>query len=842
MKNVQHVVTMLGATLALGISSFAQVQVKPATVADTAKAAVKPPVTAIKSYKDIITAKAKTSTGFLKVHKVDDRYFFEIPDSVLNRDVLLVNRIAQGAADVKPQGIGYAGDEIGESVVQFEKGPNNKVFIRSKSFLERSKDTSDNGLYRSVLNNNIQPIVAAFDIKAFAPDSLGVVIDITDFINGDNDVFFFEAAAKKVLGLTAIQADKSYIAGVQAFPINVEIKTVKTYMKGSAIPGSAASPATFGLNSSVVLLPRTPMRARLFDSRVGYFATGFVDYDANPQGVKQLFNVWRWRLEPKPEDMEKYKKGELVEPQKPIVIYIDPATPKKWVPYLIAGINDWQAAFEKAGFKNAIVGKEAPVGDSTWSIDDARHSVVVYKPSAIANAMGPSVKDPRSGEILETHIHWYHNVMDLLYKWYFIQAAAIDPRAQKPSFDDSLMGQLIRFVSSHEVGHTLGLRHNWGASSTVPVDSLRSKKWLTKNGHTPSIMDYARFNYVAQPEDEIGVNNIYPHIGDYDKWAIEWGYKWLPDNVTATAENDILNKWIVNKLASGKQYFFGSETSTIDPRCQSEDLGDDAVKASNYGIKNLKRIMPNLLKWTAVPTEGYDQAGAMYTELGNQYIRYMMHVVKSVGGLIITPKSIEQPGPQLEPVAKAKQQEAMRFFNEQLFTTPKWFMSDKMYGLTGVTGYSFAVRGQTVVLNSLLSNDRFNRMLQQQSIYPDTYTLTEMLQDLTKSIFSELPAHAPIDMYRRNLQRMYVEGITIFITAEAGAKMSVGAVTLTGASPAANSINDAVPVIKSNIRALLAMVKDALTGTSDTMTKAHLQDLKERLTAALKSKSGNAAE
>ncbi|HSC37780.1 MAG TPA: DUF5117 domain-containing protein, partial [Chitinophagaceae bacterium] len=376
------------------------------------------------------------------------------------------------------------------------------------SFLERSKDSTENGLYRSVLNSNLQPIVAAFDVKALSKDSTGVVIDATDYINGDNDVFFFDPLVKKMFSLGGLLPDRSYTEAVSAFPINVEIKTIKTYTRTNG------AIATYGLNSSVVLLPKIPMQARYFDSRVGFFASIFVDYDANPQGVKTQYDIWRWRLEPKPEDVEKYKRGELVEPKTPIVIYIDPATPKKWVPYLLQGINDWQAAFEKAGFKNAIIGKEAPANDPSWSLEDARHSVLVYKPSNIANASGPSVKDPRSGEIMETHINWYHNVMDLLYKWYFIQAAAVDPRARKPRLDDSLMGQLVRFVSSHEVGHTLGLRHNWGSSSTVPVENLRNKAWVEAHGHTPSIMDYARFNYVAQPEDHIGEKGMFPHIGD----------------------------------------------------------------------------------------------------------------------------------------------------------------------------------------------------------------------------------------------------------------------------------------------------------------------------------------
>ena len=436
---------------------------------------------------------------------------------------------------------GYAGDQIGQNVIRFEKGPNNKIFLRNISYAEYAKD-STSPMFSAVNNSNIQPIAAAFDIKSFSKDSAGVVIEITDYINGDNDVLHFNSGLKSALRFAAIQSDKSYIVSVKSYPINIEIKTVKTYSRMPSPPiggggfggGTGSGNMTVELNSSLVMLPKVPMQARYFDPRVGYFTVGYTDYDANPQGVESIQLIKRWRLEPKEEDMEKYKRGELVEPKKPIIFYIDPATPKKWIPYLIQGVNDWQAAFEKAGFKNAIMAKMAPTveEDSTWSLEDARYSAIVYKPSDVANASGPSISDPRTGEIMESHINWYHNVMELIHDWYFIQTAAVDPKARKMVYDDELMGQLIRFVSSHEVGHTLGLRHNFGSSSTVPVENLRNKAWVEANGHTPSIMDYARFNYVAQPEDNISEVGLFPRIGDYDKWAIEWGYKLFPQYKT----------------------------------------------------------------------------------------------------------------------------------------------------------------------------------------------------------------------------------------------------------------------------------------------------------------------
>ena len=368
---------------------------------------------------------------------------------------------------------GYAGDQIGSNVIRFEKGPNNKLFLKKVSFDEISKDSTQ-AMYKAVTNSNVLPIVAAFDIKVLPTDSTATVIDFTDYISGDNDVLFFSGNAKNAFQVGGYQSDKSYINDVKSYPVNIEIKTVKTYSKGGGssltarTPGAGVSTSnvlyTLELNSSMVLLPQAPARQRFFDPRVGYFARSYTDFDVNPQGVKDISIIVRWKLEPRAEDVEKYKRGELVEPKKQIIYYIDPATPKKWVPYLIQGVNDWQDAFEKAGFKNAIVAKPAPAPweDSTWSLEDARYSAIVYKPSVVANASGPNVHDPRSGEILESHINWYHNVMNLLRNWYFIQCAPTDPRARKMEFDDELMGQLILFVSSHEVGHTLWLRHNFG--------------------------------------------------------------------------------------------------------------------------------------------------------------------------------------------------------------------------------------------------------------------------------------------------------------------------------------------------------------------------------------------
>lgn len=793
-------------------------------------------------YNEIITARAKTDKGLFKVHKVEDRYFFEIPDSLLGRGILTVNRISKAAAGNRDKSTmsGYGGDYIGDNVISFEKGPANKLFLKSISYGERSADTTAEGLYKSVSNSNVQPLVASFDIKAFAKDSVsgakGSVIDVTDYMNSDNDIFFFDQNIKRGLSLTGLMPDRSYITEIKSYPTNIEIRTVKTYMKsppqmpGMMGGGGSAMPATYELNSSMILLPADQMKPRFFDPRVGYFAAGYVDFDANPQGVKNQYLITRWRLEPKAEDVEKYKRGELVEPKKQIIFYIDPATPKKWVPYLIQGVNDWQVAFEKAGFKNAIVAKEAP-NDPSWSIDDARHNVIVYKPSDIPNASGPHIHDPRTGEILETHVNWYHNIMELLRNWYFIQASAIDPAARKMTFDDKLMGELIRFVSSHEVGHTLGLRHNFGSSATVPVEKLRDKAWVEKNGHTPSIMDYARFNYVAQPEDGITEKGIFPRIGDYDMWAIEWGYRWLPEFKTPQQEQTYSNKLIINRVGANKRLTFGTESDYNDPRNQNEDLGDNAMLASAYGIKNLKRILPNIIRWTKEPNEDYGNAKTMYSELVGQYGRYMGHVAKNVGGIYSNSLTVEQAGISYQAVPYAKQKEAMTFLNTQLFATPSWLINKELLQQIGMNPTDVFQNVQAGILNKLLNPNTISKLINAEVMNgAKAYTPMNLFADLKSGVWSELSTHKNIDVYRRNLQKAYIASLSRMIAAPAAAPQGMPGMRMvdpTGSDVSSIARAQLVDLVKD-----IRMAIPAATG----MSKYHLQDLQVRINDVLKGK------
>lgn len=852
----QALVPVLFACIITGMNIRATAQKKdptqPVMAADTGKKTASVPSSGPKPYREVITAEARTENGLFKVHLLKDRYYFEIPDSLLGRDILVVNRIAKSAAEDRNQMLGYAGDEIGNNVIRFEKGPSNRLFLKSVSFGERSQDSTETGMYRSVLNSSLQPIVAAFDIKALAggggtadsgPVTGGgaVVIDVTDYLNGDNEIFFFQPWVKSALSVGAQLNDRSYINKIRAFPMNVEIGTVKTYSRaaGVAPPGFAAAPPggiplTFELNSSMVLLPAIPMKARYADARVGFFSANYVDFDADPQGVKKLGVVVRWRLEPKDEDVEKYKRGEAVEPKNPIVFYIDPATPKRWVPFLIQGVNDWQKAFGQAGFKNAIIAKEAPA-DSNWSIEDARHNVIVYKPSDIPNASGPNVHDPRSGEIIETHVNWYHNVMRLVHDWYMIQAGAVDPQARKMTFDDSLMGQLIRFVSSHEIGHTLGLRHNFGSSSTVPVEKLRDKAFVEAQGHTPSIMDYARFNYVAQPEDHISQKGLFPRIGDYDKWAIEWGYKWMPQYATAAAEAPFLNKLIIDSIGRNKRLWFGTEQDYYDPRSQNEDLGDDAVLASAYGIRNLQRILPNLLEWTREPNEGYGNALGLYVQLIGQFNQYMAHVAKIVGGSYSTPKSVEEPGAVYEPVPYEKQKAAVEFFNKYLFMTPSWLVNAPLVSRTNIDMISYVKGAQDRVLHRILGPEIVYKLVSEQAMWgtgKKLYTATDLFDDLRKDIWTELYTHASIDLYRRNLQKRHVVYLINLLGTSNIIYLTQLGGSLFGMMIPAPSQSDVGSLARASLVQLRADIRKAIPFAAG-MSKYHLQDMVERINEGL---------
>ena len=771
------------------------------------------------------------------VHFLDDKYYFEIPDNLLGRELLAVTRFTKVAGGARK----YGGEEVNEQSLQFEKGPNQRIFMRVVTLISRADSTQT--IAKAVKNSYLDPIVASFDIKAFGKDSSSSVIEVTEFFKGDNQAVSLTPSAKRMFGLMGLASDRSYIESIKSYPINMEVRTVKTFNASAPMPGSpmgggssASIPAamnggavTLELNTSIRLLPKVPMNTRFFDSRVGYFADNFVQFSDDQHKVDNKVFAVRYRLEPKPADLEKYTRGELVEPIKPIIYYIDPATPKKWVPFLIAGVNDWNKAFEQAGWKNAIQGKEWP-NDSTMSLEDARFSVIRYFASDIENAYGPQVHDPRSGEILESHIGWYHNVMNLVHDWYMIQTAAVDPAARKIKFDDELMGNLIRFVSSHEVGHTLGLRHNMGSSSKTPVEKLRDKQWVEANGHSASIMDYARFNYVAQPEDNINQSGLFPRIGDYDKWAIKWGYTYT--GVGDEADKKINNKWIIDALSKSDRVWFGGEGFNADPRAQSEDLSDNAVKASEYGIKNLQVIIKNLPEWTKEEGDRYENLNDMYGQLVSQFNRYMGHVAKNIGGVNETFKSIEEPGDVYTPTPVDMQKSAMNFLQTQLFTTPKWILDNTILNKVSSPIANERLQSiQTNVLKSLLEKGRLYRLITSTTRYGNaTYSLHDMMEDTRKGIFAELTSKKATDVYRRNLQKAYVAQLEDIIHPDAGANAAAAAAASFRMGPSVDVENtDVVSEAKAQLKKLGSSIQANKGGFTDVNTVNHFDDLQDRI-------------
>lgn len=767
-------------------------------------------LSAPRNYYNLLRNKAVTRKGLFTVHKVDDNYYFEIPDSLLGRDLLIVSRIAQGAAGMRQGYKGYAGDQIGNRIVRFEKGPGHKLFLRRITYEDNAGD-STHAMYNAVVRSNLQPLVAAFGIGAYSPNGKGRVIEVTDYMNGDNDILFFNAGSRNSMQVGGLLRNMCYIKDVNSYPLNLEIRTVKTYHASNS-----DKTYTLELNTSVVLLPKVPMKKRFADARVGYFSERYTDYNSNPQGVKEITYIKRWRLEPKPEDVERYKRGELVEPARPIVYYIDPATPKKWIPYLRQGVEDWQVAFEKAGFKNAILAREAPDPKEmpNWSLEDSRHSAIVYKPSPYANAAGPVVTDPRSGEILESHINWYHNLMSILRDWYLVQCAPTDVRAQKVTFDDALMGQLIRSVASHEVGHTLGLTHNYGASSTVPVEKLRDREWLEIHGHTPSIMDYARFNYVAQPEDSITEKGLISRIGAYDIWAIEWGYRWYPEFKTPEEESPLLNRWIVENMEN-KSLWYGNEFSSDDPRTQTEDLSDNAMQAGEYGIKNLQRVVKGLMQWTLQPNEGYEHLSKLYRVTTNQFEYYVGHVMNNIGGIYETPKTADQRGSVFAMVPVNKQREAMTFLGKHVFSTPLWLLDTAILSRIGESPTQTVSQVQSMVLNHLLNPATLTRMAVNEAMYGDaSYPLVQYFTDMDEWMWTELKTGAPVSIYRRNLQRSYIDKMIDL------------------ADKPSRDYRDVGPILQMQFKRISDTIGKSIPRIKDPMTVYHLKFIQQRLAEA----------
>ncbi|MDG1275884.1 MAG: zinc-dependent metalloprotease [Algoriphagus sp.] len=780
-----------------------------------------------KPYGEVITKNAKSKDGLFKVHEIEGKYFYEIPDSLLGRDMLMVTTIAKTA-----DGLGYGGERTNTLMLRWEKN-NDDILLKVVSVNNYAADSLPIAI--AVQNSNLEPILQKFDIKSKSTDSTGIVIEATDLFSKDVQALGLPRNRRTQYKVTRLDSDRSFISHIHTYPMNIEARYVMTYNATDPPSNSSTGLITLEMNSSMLLLPKEPMMQRLSDQRVGWFSRSIVDYGSDQQKAASRTYLDRWRLEVKEEDMEKFKRGELVEPKKQIVYYIDPATPKQWVPHLIAGVEDWQVAFEAAGFKNAIIAKEAPTKDEdpTWSAEDARYSVIRYFASDIQNAYGPHVSDPRSGEILESDIGWYHNVMNLLRNWFFIQTAAINPDARGVNFDDEVMGRLIRFVSSHEVGHTLGLPHNFASSHAYPVEKLRDAAFTAEMGTAPSIMDYARFNYVAQPEDK-GVS-LMPNVGPYDKYAVMWGYRPIPGAKSPEDEQATLDKWIMEKQGDAV-YRYGRQGNSYDPTAQSEDLGDNSMLASEYGIKNLKRIMPNLMEWTKEedkPFKDFDDLEEMYGQVITQFNRYMGHVRTNVGGVAEIYRASGQDIPVYIHTSKDIQKSAVNFLNTNLFATPEWMMDEEIISRIGDFGSLERIRGiQVTTLNGILEWGRLGRMIENEALNNnDAYKMTELFDDLRKGIWTELSSGRTIDVHRRALQRAHIERLELLLT---GSEPNLPANFRRFAGPQINaSQSDIRPMARGELKTLQANIRSAIPRTSDKMSKLHLEDALERINTIL---------
>lgn len=770
----------------------------------------------LKDYSEVITDEAISDEGLITSHKVGDDFFFEISDDLLEKEILIVSRIA---GHVKGLNFGGAGMKSRpQQVIRFQK-LGKKILMRSVSYNNVANE--DEPIYTSVKNNNFEPIIQSFDLETMKDDSSAFVIKVNGFFSSDIPMIGgLRDAERRRFKIKGIDKSRSLITSVKSFPENVEVRHILTY-RGDELPANGLTQTlSIEMNQSMILLPDDPMVPRYHDERVGFFSLRQIDYSSDEQKAASRRLITRWRLEPS--DWDAYNRGEVVDPVKPIVYYIDPATPEKWRKYLKQGVEDWQVAFEASGLSNAIIAKDPPSKeeDPEWSPEDVRYSVIRYIATDIQNAQGPHVHDPRTGEILESDILWYHNVMNLLRNWYFIQTAAVNPEAQRTKFDDDLMGELIRFVSAHEVGHTLGFPHNMGSSVGYTVDQLRDKAFTDTHGVAPSIMDYARFNYVAQPED--GITNFFPRVGEYDLWVTQYGYKPIANVNSPDDEEDTLNGWIKDK-GNDPLYRYGRQRFIpVDPTSQTEDIGDDSMIASELGIKNLKRILDKLMEWTTEDGENYDDLEELYQNVVRQFNRYNGHVVSNVGGVYEYYKTADQDGAVYTHVEEEKQKRAVAFLNEQLFATPSWLVDAEILSRIQQDGLVEDMRSiQVRILNRLTMEDMLMRLIENEALNgSDAYTVTELFTDMRRGIWGELYNGRRIDTYRRNLQKEHIDRLGELINLEE--------------EKFANS--DIPSIAMATLSRLERDVRSGLGRQNDATSRFHLQDIQRRIDAILNPK------
>ena len=766
-----------------------------------------------KAYEEIVTDVAVSDDGLFTVHRVDDDYYFEIPFEHFDRDMLLVTRIAKIPAEL---GGGYmnAGSKTNEQLVQWRR-VHDAIHLRSVSYDAVADEELPISL--SVANNNYAPVIMAFDIEGFSPDSTAALVKVNELFS--SDVQAISGLSKRMRGMYEVRSldkSRSFVSRMASFPENVEVRHDMTYTSNNPPSNSRTGTISMELSQSMYLLPEEPMQPRQYDERVGWFTVRQVDYGSEALKADDKRYIKRWKLVPK--DLAAYGRGELVEPVEPIVYYLDPATPEKFRPYFRQGIEDWQQAFETAGFKNAIIALDPPTPeeDPDWSPEDSRYSVVRYVASETRNAVGPSVTDPRSGQIIESDIIWYHNHLRSYRNRYLLETGAANESARTLDTPEEEIGEMMRRVISHEVGHALGLPHNMKASYAYPTDSLRSASFTNKWGLASTIMDYTRYNYVAQPGDE-GVRWV-RMLGPYDLYAINWGYRYLPDAPSPAAEKDTLNAWIAEKRGDPMYLFGGGSYS--DPSSQTESVGDDPVKASTYGMKNLRIVADNLADWTTRPGEDYGDLRELYSEFLGVWSRYAAHVTANIGGVYERLQTTDEQGPVYTHLTKAEQREALEFLQQEVFASPDWLMPRKIVTNIGASGIIDRMRGlQANQLDNLLSAARLERMVENEAMNGrEAYAAADMLQELRKGLWAEALAGSEINVYRRNLQRAHVARLEKLMEDNAGEPSDVGALA------------------RAELDAIRQLAQRAANRYRSGIVRYHLQEIAADITESLDAK------
>jgi hypothetical protein len=771
---------------------------------------------------DQVVRGLQADSGMFVVHRDEDRLLFEVPDSLLGREMLVITRIARVPGDIS--GFIVAGHKVQEQVWTWER-EGRRVLLRKRSHNEFAADTLP--IAMSVVNNNFPPVLATFDVLAEGPDG-SVVVDVKSFYEGDTPALAaLSQAQRRDFGVRRLDPARSFVVFARSFPQNVDVRHTRSYDATSPPRGNNTGTISMELHQSMVLLPAEPMRPRIADDRVGYFSVSRVNFGLPEQKAASETFIRRWRLEPT--DLAAYSRGELVDPVKPIVYYIDPATPAEWRGCVRQGVVDWVPAFETAGFSNAIQVLDAPTPeeDPDWDMSDVRNNMVRWAASMVRNAMGPSVSDPRSGEIISSSIVWYHNHLRSYRNRLLIETGAANPLARSLPVDQGLLCETLRQVIAHEIGHALGLPHNMIASSAYPVEKLRDPAFVDSMGIAPTIMDYARQNYVAQPSDGFEGAQFIRQIGPYDHYSINWGYRVIPDAPTPEAERAVLNRWITARAHDPVYRFLPQRAATFaDPRSQTEDLGDDAVAASGYGIANLKRVAASLVAWTTAAGEDYAELEELHGELVGQWYRYVNHVASLIGGVHVDLKTADQPGAVFHATPRERQEAALRFLGAEVFDAPTWLTPRDVTDRIGASGLEAISRQQARVLASTLDARRLARMAEIEVTSPElAYPLAAYLDDLRHAVLGRLPA-AAADPHRRALHRVYIEQVASLMTGEPPVAPFLG--------PAPSlARSDVRPLLRAQLRALRTEADAAARRAPDALARAHFEDLAERITAIL---------